>query len=431
VAVAAGTFALAAFAGLRVVPALEDQDSEVQGTAWGLVHDLEPTCLTNRGTLYYFAHPPLLHGLVASTLTLSRELPAVRPAYEAARRELERIPMENRRGPRAIAAALRGESPRPDRYLRWRRDVYGGFVRNPALLGTRAPNFALSAVAAVLVFLWVRRLGVGSADAALVTATHVTLPEIFVRSGYGGYHAIVSVTTLAAAWLFAAGGGGGRSGFAAGALAALADHKTLLLGVVAGAVTAFRGAAARSVQALRRAGPLLAGMACATAAFWAWGLAIAPDDFVSDHVREHGLARLAGGDAAPRAGAPEYPSRLGLWAEFASHSGPWTAIALVAFAAAARRARRGNDEIDRTEEVLVGWIAAGAMAFTLVDWRQTKHLCLLVPAASVLIGGVFAAGGPRGRVALRMALVLALAWNVSWLVRLAGDFQSMAPRPMW
>jgi hypothetical protein len=170
-------------------------------------------------------------------------------------------------------------------------------------------------------------------------------------------------------------------------------------------------------------------MTFGVAVFWAWGLTVAPGDFVSDHLGEHGVARLAGGGAAP--GALEYPSRLGLWAELARHFGPWTAIALVAVVAAARRARRAHEESSRTAEVLTGWIVAVAVVFTLADWRQTKHLCLLVPAASVLIGGLFSAAGPRGRAVLRIALVLALAWNVSWLARLAGDFESMAPRPMW
>jgi hypothetical protein len=33
--------------------------------------------------------------------------------------------------------------------------------------------------------------------------------------------------------------------------------------------------------------------------------------------------------------------------------------------------------------LLVGWAAAVAIVFTLTDWRQTKHLALLVPAVDV------------------------------------------------
>jgi hypothetical protein len=52
----------------RIVPVLGDQDDEVQGTAYGLVHRLKPSLLTGRNTEYMFAHPPLLHVFVAGSL---------------------------------------------------------------------------------------------------------------------------------------------------------------------------------------------------------------------------------------------------------------------------------------------------------------------------------------------------------------------------
>ncbi|MFN8179796.1 MAG: hypothetical protein U0167_17835 [bacterium] len=423
-------FLLAAEAGLDVVPPLEDQDSEVQGTAPGLVQDLAPVCLTNRSTLHYFAHPPLLHALAASTLTLAGQLPAVRAAHDAAREELSTIPAAERRGWPAVAKALRGGIPRRDYSLRWWRDVYGAFVADPALLGTRAPNFVLAAVAATLLFLWLLRLGATSFDAGLLVAVYATLPEVFVRSGYGGYYAIDAATWLAAAWLATGSAGGGRAGYFAGGLGALADQKLLLFGAVAAAVANARALVARHRSALLRALPLVLGMAAASLAFWVYGLAVAPADFVTDHWREHGLARFVGTPAKAGPGQLAYPSRAALWLELGEHYGIWAALAAGAVLAGIARARGGRDETGAAT-LLVAWTAAVAIVFTLADWRQTKHLALFVPAATLLIGMMLAEARPGPRVALRLALVAALAWNVAELLRLARDFESMSATPLW
>jgi hypothetical protein len=423
-------FLLAAEAGLDVVPPLEDQDSEVQGTAPGLVHDLAPVCLTNRSTLHYFAHPPLLHALAASALTLSGQLPAVRAAHDAARAELSAIPIAERRGWRAVEAALRGETPRRDYSLRWWRDVYGAFVEDPALLGTRAPNFVLAAVAATLLFLWLRRLGATSFDATLLVAVYATLPEVFVRSGYGGYYAIDAATWLAGAWLATGSVGGGRAGYFAGALGALADQKLLLFGAVAAAVANARALAARHRAPLMRALPLVLGMAAATLAFWVYGLSVAPADFVTDHWREHGLARFVATPAPAGRGQLAYPSKAALWIELGEHYGIWAALAAGAVLAGIARARRGGDETGAAT-LLVAWTAAVAIVFTLTDWRQTKHLALFVPAATLLIGVTVVDARPGPRWALRFALLAALAWNTAELVRLAHDFESMSATPLW
>jgi hypothetical protein len=440
---ALAAFLLAAWAGTCVVPPLEDQDMEVQGTAYGIVHELRPICLTNRSTLHFFAHPPLLHVWNAATLTLSGELDDVRASYDAAVQERASLPDEARRPSFARAfAALRDPGERPDRSLRWARSVYPGFLAHPALVGTRAPNFALAALLAALTFAALRRIGAPPADAALLTAAQTTLPEIFVRSAYGGYFAISAVTFLVAAWLAASGEARGK--LASGMLAMLANQKSVVIG------------AASTAAGLRRAMPLLLGLAVGAALFAAWGLSIAPEEFVADHLRDHGFARVAisgGAHDAPRhPGAPTYPSRAGLWLEFARHSGIlWTlAVATACGAGLARTVRRrrggeaagaaeasgarespGVEEGDRLLRVALAWTLIGAVLFTWIDWRQTKHLAKLVPAMSLLLGGLAAAAPRPARLALRGAIVLSLVWNAVMIVRLAGDFGSIAPSPMW
>jgi hypothetical protein len=430
---------LAWLSGTYVVPPLEDQDMEVQGTAWGLANDLEPLCLTNRSTLYFFAHPLLLHALNASSLTLAGELPIVRPAYDAAVAAREASgAVERPRGVVAAWRALRAPEVRVDRSFEWFHEVYKPFLESPALLGTRTPNWVLAGAVAVLLFAAARRSGAGAGDAALVTVTYATLPEIFVRSGYGGYYVLSAATMLAGASLASGDQGGGRSGYVAGALAILSNQKAL---VVAMAVGAFRTmvAVAQRPTRLAAAAPYVLGIVAGGTAFWVYGLAIAPSEFVADHVLDHALKRFAGGEVTSRAGQAVYASRPGIWLEFARHmGGGWVILAAAGLTLGLRQTWRevaaeptGESSRGSLVAILTLWSIVGAVVFTATDWRQTKHLCLIVPALSVLIAALFPAARPRPRMMLRVALVLSFAWNVRWLVRLANDFDSFTVTPIW
>ena len=423
-AIGGAAFVMACIAGTRVVPPLEDQDMEVQGTAYGLLTNLEPLSLTNRSTLYFFAHPPLLHFLNAPTILLAGQLESVRAAYDAARAERAKLPA-SRRAPsfQRIARAFENP-PRTDTSLHWKRSVYPAFLKEPALLGTRAPNFILSAVLAMLLFRALRMVGVSAGDSTLLMLATMTLPEIFVRSGYGGYFAISALTFLIAAWLAVASAGNAPS--VAGFLAMVANQKSVIVG------------AASFLWSPRRSKDLILGLVAGAIAFGIYGLLIAPEDFVADHLLDHGLRRFAGAHAAARGAAPAYPSRAGLWLEFAQHFG-WIwclAAALGCLAALAallvrRRYREASTEGEELREIALLWILMGGLAFTATDWRQTKHLCKLVPAMTLLIGALLARSPRAARWTLRAAVVVSILWNARWLAKIAQDFSSLSMSTMW
>jgi hypothetical protein len=209
----------------------------------------------------------------------------------------------------------------------------------------------------------------------------------------------------------------------------LANQKSVILG------------AASLALGFARARWLLAGLIVGGVLFAGWGLAIAPEEFVSDHLQEHGISRFIHASHAASPGAVAYPSRTGLWLEFARHYGwVWCACAAVGIGAGlARVVRRGSRggtapagaEPDALLTIAVVWVAVGAAAFTATDWRQTKHLAKLVPAMTLAIGAAIAGAPPWARLGLRAGLVASLAWNAVWIVRLARDFSSMSPTPLW
>jgi hypothetical protein len=108
-------------------------------------------------------------------------------------------------------------------------------------------------------------------------------------------------------------------------LGALADQKTILLGVVVAAVAAWRSVAERNRQVLLRAMPFVLGIAAATVAFWIYGFVVAPHDFVVDHPASVRALRGSFRGASP---AACLSVRVELWIEFTALR-PWAALAAV------------------------------------------------------------------------------------------------------
>jgi hypothetical protein len=433
-AIAAGGF-LASFASARwIVPPLQDHDMDAQDTAYGLMVELTPFGLTDRSTLYFFAHPLYLHYFNASTLTLAGEIETVRPPYDAAVRERHRVPPGERRPSLARSLRALGLDQRPpDRGMRWTQRVYGAFRESPALFGTRAPNAAFTAALWALLFVALGRLGLPARDAALVTVASTTLPEIVVRSGYGGYFAPSALTMLLAACAVADPATGRPTRLAAGFLAMFTNQKSVMVGAAA----ALSGIAERLRvvgAGARGALPLVAGMSVAAAAYALLGLWIAPEDWVLDGLLEHGIWRFTAAEGAAYASRLAYPSPGGLWRDFASQMGwPWTALVAAGLlrALATLRTPDRDERRGRLLGIAALWAVVGGLLFTATDWRQTKHLCNLLPAFALLLGGLLARSPGPARIAIRVVLVASLGWTAVRVVQLARDFTSFPVRPIW
>lgn len=401
---AAGVAVLTAFA-VAVVPALEDQDMEVQETAHALATRQVPLALTNRGTTSFFAHPPLLHLWEAASFTLAGELERMAP-YEAAAREARARPG----GEAADDAPL---SARPH-YLAWKR-LFRRFLAEPHLWTTRQANVLASALA-LLVLARLAAALTGSAPAgAALGLLLLSFPEVLVRGAYGGYFA---VTTLLGLLVVAVVDAPSRPGTLAGsgALAFLANQKGLLapLGWL---LAAPRGSGVRRVL------PAL-GAVLAAVAFVAYGLAVDPQSFLHDFLVEHVLRRLEPDLRFAADAARWYPSIPGLWVEFARRYG--AAFLLWAGLAAGLGLRRPRPAVRAASASVL----LGALAFSLTDWRQTKHLALLVPLAIVAIAGSWPVRPLWRRVLLGLVVVLVLRnlW-VAW--PLLGSFESLRPSTSW
>ena len=432
-------FLATATVGLRLVPPLEDHDMEVRGTAYGLLTEGRPYFTSNREVYLPMSHPLGFNVVVAGSLLVTGEIDAVRPSYDSAKR--------------AELAVKAGQAFPWEQ--QWKED-YEAFLARPALIGTRAPSAFLAGLVLALLVDLVRRTS-GSLLAGLAAAgIYATVPETIVRDAYAGYFVETVFAMLVAAMIFVevspapgvnrvvesvqllragdlrAAGALARDWLrppydvpapvwlvGAGALMAVLDHKTVLLVLAIAGWYGGRALIARS-RPDPRVVALVLGFCAATLAWWTYGLWVDASVFVADHLRRHIAHRILLNDVRfVRDTVNHYaPSIPELWREFAAHTG--YGIPLVGLCASVAALVR---RIDERRVILALWVMSTAIAFTLVDWRQTKHLMNgLLPMVALAV--IVAARPGRLRWFAVGALAAGTAVNLAADLRLFADFAS-------
>lgn len=429
--VVAGLFYLQSYLGAAYfIPPLEDQDMETQGTAYGLINEGQPTMVTNRDTRFFFAHPLLLHFWIGESALISDDLERLRYFHEH-------------------AEAVEGVTSSEAREAEFKKS-FAQFVADPVLVPSRTPNIFLSLLVIFPLGLLVFRLSGSMVAAVGVGVLYATIPEIYARTAYGGYLALTNFLLVSSAYLYLHASGllpgrqvappltskSGRFGFIATFLSGWADQKAVLMPMAApvhaglralldlGPVKVFtEGWKRPDVQAAMIA---TLGFIVGWAVFAAYGLLTAPQEFVQDHLKGHIVDRLrmTGVDVLP-GGPGWYPSVVSLWIEFFDHTG-WLLVAATVPAAvyALTRLRDGHG-------LLLVWAGIGFVGFSLVDWRQTKHLAHILPAMVMMTALYWASLKGWLKIAFTALLLVAIAWNAARTGLLMADFDYIKPTPIW
>lgn len=395
-----------------VVPHQGDHDMDLQGTAHALLTEFKPGYPTSR-SYYYLAHPPLLHVYVAGSFLYHGQLDGV-AAYN----------------PNSTSALP------PD-------DHWQHYLGHPFFIETRTPNLFLSSMTAALLAMWLARV-MRSAPYGLVLALmYATLPEVFVRSSYGGYFAgskffAVQMLLAVEAWSRETTGGARGRVALAGAMAAVANHKLVLLPLAIGIWRLFSVPLRQGWQ--KAAGhllhPVLVGFLLGTLGFWTYGWWVSPTDFWNDHIRHHIVDRVMNHNARGL-NMSAYPTLPGLWLEFwRDTSYLLLPLGLVSLGLLLRR----RPDSTASSDLVTGWrgfaglwtiwTMVATVAFSLIDWKQTKHLTTLIVPMTLAPAAAVGARRLSPRVAFGVALAI-IGLNLLTIVSLAEDFRSLVKIPEW
>jgi len=408
------------FASIMIVPPLLDQDFETEATAWGLMHDWIPLCVNDRSLIYFYAHPLLFHYYIGFNALNQDRLDDFKEYYEISKRCKRKL--------KRLSKRLEGSEFEQAKPGTVKKDLFfmiQHFNSNPDKRISRSLSIFFALVMLIILFLSMVRDGQANTLALLLIVFLLTTPEFVVRASYGGYMAISCCFLTLALVLQGSDPGHRKERVAVGILAALANHKLAFhyLGtVVFSILRAGKKLVGGSFNRMRAAGLFpwgMLGFGCGTLLFWLYGFVTNKDAFYIDHLRIHILNRVGAEDLFHYTG---YLSSVGVWIEFFQHQG-YVLLILWMYALIAGFKRYGL----RYGGVVIP-LLLGIILFTLTDWRQTKHLMLLLPYIFVF----YPIPAQRsGRVILSVICITGIARNIFVLVKLAQDFSYISPTPLW
>jgi len=465
------------YSATHVVPPMEDQDFQLLSCGYGFLTRFEPLQAIFPDTYYQFAHPPLVHWYMGCSFLCFDRLEYLE-FYDAASRRARAAHLgidfewfdgtvgglEKGTAPNHRVIGLQGTDYVLDPVLNdgtrrlpvWLVEnaaMVEYYERDPQLLATRTPNIFLAALTVSLLGCWIgqlteNRLTGSRLLAVLIPLAYSTSPEVFVRSGYGGYF---SATVLAALLLLMVlqqrPAAGSRRWwircFVAAGFLGLVNHKLILLPAAVVIWEFVQSVAGKSSRrpAAALLHPAALGFAAAISLFWIWGLSVDAAEFWQNHFRAHFFDRMIHHNPYDFGKLGAYPGVAGLWREFWEHTG-YVLLPLGVFTLAALalqggdttefpgQQRRDGDRPGFSPGLWITWTLIMVLTFSWVDWRQTKHLSpLFLP---LLVAPALWASRSKLRIIITGVLLVGLtAWNLCALCGLAEDFARFSITPAW
>ncbi len=446
----------------NVIPPLQDNTLTTQSTAYGLSKHFVPKTFTDRYLNYEFAHPPLMHFYTAASLFLAGHLEDVKYYYDYAQKFEELMNKRPKQGEK-ISFSVFGFNPfeveilkiegdeiildkdipflEPNRrlvpvgkyrfirdnqikedyipvsertvvrkvnygiiksgeYWKMAREVYETFYAQPLLLYSRLPNIFFTLLSCWVVYLIVLSFTQSKILSCFALLVFITIPELLIRAVGGSYTAVDIYFILIVTYIYLAGK---RKWvlFCASAMAALTDHKLLILAVSFMVTEALKG------NLFRKNSPMLAmsfGFFSGTALFWIYGISINKEAFFADHFRYHFVNRIF---HLQDFGYSGYSSIGNLWWEFIRVLNPFLFLSfLITFFVFMLNRFKAKTSI-----FLITYSVIGAFIFSIIDWRSTKHLILLIPALLLFIFDNFPSMANNRKIIVSI-LSLAVIFNI-------------------
>ncbi len=388
----------------RVVPVLQDHDSVMECPAYGLATTLKPYCIETR-VPFYLAKGPTSHFIYAFPLVLTGKLQRVKHYYDTSQ------------------AALALPDPGRGMVRLWHAEFKRWFPQQGerVVVETRTTSIFITLMLALLLYTVLAEMSGSARQAALLSVVFLTLPEIFVRNSYAGYQNVSNLFLLLALYYFIRN----RESVLTALLLATVNQKcVIVLGLAVGSWLLLHWPGLKKA-ALNKT---LVGLVIGMLLLYAYGWIIHPPSLLEDQFQRHGVDRLLHQNPIP---GMDYPSLTGLWSMFLFNYGVLFVLLVIAAAALLFRARKAFPR----ETVLLLLIAATSLVFSIVDWKMTKHLDLMVPAMMLVMAlGMREALRPARRAfTLGAAALLGLVLLTNgWIIaRLAQDFSWLKVSPIW
>jgi hypothetical protein len=389
---------------LRVVPVLQDHDAVMECPTYGLATTLKPYCIETR-VPFYLAKGPTSHFIYAFPLVLTGNLERVKHYYDTS------------------LAALNQPDFKKNIVRMWHAEFKRWFPRQTdrVILETRTTSIFISIMLALLLFAIIAEIVHSHSLALVLSFIFLTLPEIFVRNSYAGYQNISNLFLLLAIYHFIRN----CEDWSTPLLLATINQKcVIVLGLAVGFWLLYNKTNFKKILLNKTLIGLVIGMLL----LYTYGFLIHPQSLLEDQFQRHGVDRLL--HQNPIAGM-NYPSIGGLWAMFAFNYG---AFFLVLFLVSAVLLFKNRQAFPRAM-LLLFIVASTALVFSVVDWKMTKHLDLMVPAMMLVMAYGFKDklwNISRKYRIMTWGLMGLIMINNGWIIfKLAENFSWLKVTPIW
>lgn len=405
--------------GAERLPGLVDIDLEIPGSTYGLLYVLKPYQTSDISPLYfYFCHPPLTNLYSAFGVLFLDKAQEFKFYYDSAK-TAERTFTGNPENDTRIAAYLAQED----------RKVFSQNQKKLVFAG-RMANIFISLLVFWAVFKLTLYLTGSQAGGLCAGLLYVSFPGIFVRSSTAYYLPLTNYGFLILAHQYIAFGNDRMSSmrknmlmFLPGIFAGLVNQKILVLIIAIALLNIIR------IFYYKRKGHLwlssildvpIIGYMLGMAVYWIYGFIIDKHSFILCHIQMHFLDRIF----HLRQIYSAYPSIWKLWREFQIEF----PLFILTFPALTFLWKK---YIQRKEGVLILWFLVGALSFSIVDWKQTRHLMNLVPALVILFM-VFVVQQEKWRKGVWIFILMcALVYSLWFDMKVLHNFTFYRPTPDW
>lgn len=445
------------YAAVHYVAPSEDNDVELQGTAYGLLNTLKPYMLTDRGTVYYFAHPLLMHFYGAHTTLLTGLLEQVKYYYDAAkigeRAQKEplsdgdeivfSLPNGGKSSRIIVKAGTHGvefdrappswievshktfvpvekvdmsiEMVKKQRLWNLVENEYRRFNEHPYLFSTRIPHVFLSAMSGIILFMLLLNITSSHGLAFLGSILYFSFPEVLLFSSSELYTALTNFSLILCAYFYRkekkAEKRDGLSPmlFLSGLFAAFSNHKAVIfpIAIILNEILLKTGRETwrQRINFIAK-NKIVLGFILGSVMFWVYGLFVDPNTFFLEHFRYHLWNRIFHISAL---GYSQYPAIIDLWSKFIENIGYLFALIAILSVSFLLYNMRGRS---RDESIFAIWSIVGAVIFSIIDWRQTLHLSLIMPALLISTFAFISFQRPRIKIICFLGLSLCLIRNI-------------------
>jgi hypothetical protein len=263
---------------------------------------------------------------------------------------------------------------------------------------------------------------------------YFTFPEIIVRSSSGGYMAIENFLVLVIIYFYYFNDSIRIDGvyrnalfFTSGIIGGFASQKIaiVVIAMTISDIIRHDGGFWAKIRAPLN-NRIIQGAILGTILFSVYGFLVDSTVFIDDFLKMHMIDRFRLNDVRfTYSDGIYYPSILDLWKEFSQHLGfpfLFVAVPLSVYTLF---------HIKNRESIFGLLFLVGAVAFSITDWRQTKHLMLIVIPMIISVVFFVCKSKPVVKYVFFTMLIFLFYNNVKVVISISRNFWAISPSPGW